>query len=172
MSAQLIIREPLGERRLTDEALPMSIGGAGSDVIVPRAAPGPLAWIGTQDAQLFLQPASNEAVVLHNGARIAGSTWLRSGDVLDVAGGRLRLYLENGERLLEVIAGAADNATAPPVVADAAGVSGAGGEDAPIEAVAFRRSTVAGPTVEFLGSTSRRNSGTSLCPGVPSRISR
>ena len=147
MSAQLIIREPLGERRLADDALPMSIGGAGSDVIVPAAAPGPLAWIGAQDGQLFLQPASTEAIVLHNGARIAGSTWLRGGDVLDVAGGRLRLYVENGERLLEVIAGAADNATAPPIVADAAGVSGAGSEDVPIEAVAFRRSTVAGPTV-------------------------
>jgi formylglycine-generating enzyme required for sulfatase activity len=147
LSAQLIIREPLGERRLTDEALPMSIGGAGSDVIVPAATPGPLAWIGAQEGQLFLQPASTEAVVLHNGARIAGSTWLRGGDVLDVGGGRLRLYVENGERLLEVIAGAADNATAPPIVADAAGVSGAGGEDMPIEAVAFRRSTGAAPTL-------------------------
>ena len=147
MSAQLIIREPLGERRLNDEALPMSIGGPGSDVIVPGARPGPLAWIGAQDGQLFLQPASTEATVLHNGARIAGSTWLRSGDVLDVGGGRLRLYVENGERLLEVIAGAADNATAPPIVADAAGVSGAGGEEVPIEAVAFRRSTAAAPTL-------------------------
>jgi formylglycine-generating enzyme required for sulfatase activity len=78
--------------------------------------------------------------VLHNGARIAGSTWLRGGDVLDVAGGRLRLYVENGERLLEVIAGTADNATAPPVVADAAAVAGAGGAEVPIEAVTFRRS--------------------------------
>jgi hypothetical protein len=66
--------------------------------------------------------------------------------VLDIGGGRLRLYVENGERLLEVIAGAADNATAPPIVADAAGVSGAGGEEVPIEAVAFRRSTAAAPT--------------------------
>ncbi len=40
LSAQLIIREPLGERRLTDEALPMSIGGPGSDVIVPAPAAG------------------------------------------------------------------------------------------------------------------------------------
>ena len=40
LSAQLIIREPLGERRLNDEALPMSIGGPGSDVIVPAACPG------------------------------------------------------------------------------------------------------------------------------------
>jgi formylglycine-generating enzyme required for sulfatase activity len=146
LSARLIIREPLGERRLADEALPMSIGGAGSDVVVPAAAAGPLAWIGAQDGQLFLQPASAEATVLHNGARIAGSTWLRGGDVLDVGGGRLRLRVENGVRLLEVIAGAADNATAPPIVADTAAVSGAGSEEAPIEAVAFRRSAATAPT--------------------------
>ena len=56
MSAQLIIREPLGERRLPDQDLPVSIGGAGSDIVVPAPAPGPLAWIGAQDGQLFLQP--------------------------------------------------------------------------------------------------------------------
>ena len=116
MSAQLIIREPLGERRLPDQDLPVSIGGAGSDIVVPAAAPGPLAWIGAQDGQLFLQPVAADVSVLHNGARIAGSTWLRSGDVLDVAGGRLRLRVDGAERMLEVIAGAADNATAPPEV--------------------------------------------------------
>ncbi len=139
MSAQLIIREPLGERLLADRALPVSIGGAGSDIVLPASASGPLAWIGVQDGQLFLQPASAEAVVLHNGARISGSTWLRTGDVLDVGGGRLRLRADGETRLLEVIAGAADNATAPPQVADTASVAGAGGEDQPIEAVAFRR---------------------------------
>jgi len=53
LSAQLIIREPLGERRLADEALPMSIGGAGSEACsfapaeknrVMRRLPGVLDW--------------------------------------------------------------------------------------------------------------------------------
>ena len=139
MSAQLIIREPLGERRLLDQDLPLSIGGAGSDIVVPAPAPGPLAWIGAQDGQLFLQPVATDVSVLHNGARVAGSTWLRSGDVLDVAGGRLRLRIDGAERMLEVIAGAADNATAPPEVPDVVRVSGAEGDEIPIEAVAFRR---------------------------------
>ena len=65
---------------------------------------------------MFLQPVATDVSVLHNGARVAGSTWLRSGDVLDVAGGRLRLRIEGAERMLEVIAGTADNATAPPEV--------------------------------------------------------
>jgi len=140
LSAQLIIREPLGERRLPDQDLPVSIGGVGSDIVVPAPVSGPLAWIGAQDGQIFLQPASADADVRHNGARIAGSTWLRSGDVLDVAGGRLRMRIEGGERLVEVIAGTADNATAPPEVLDVIGVSGTGDDEAPIEAVAIRRS--------------------------------
>jgi len=139
LSAQLIIREPLGERLLADRALPLSIGGAGSDIVVPTSETGPLAWIGVQDGQLFMQPARPDAIVLHNGARISGSTWLRGGDVLDVAGGRLRLLFENGLRLLEVIAGAADNATAPPQIPEAPLIAAAEGEDLPIEAVAFRR---------------------------------
>ena len=139
MSAQLIIREPLGERRLPDQDLPVSIGGAGSDIVVPAPGPGPLAWIGAQDGQLFLQPVAADVSVLHNGTRIAGSTWLRNRDVLDVAGGRLRLRIEGAERMIEVIAGAADNATAPPEVPDVVRVSGAGGDETPIEAVAFRR---------------------------------
>ena len=67
MSAQLIIREPLGERRLPDQDLPLSIGGAGSDIVVPAPAPGPLAWIGVQDGQLFLQPATADVSVCTTG---------------------------------------------------------------------------------------------------------
>jgi formylglycine-generating enzyme required for sulfatase activity len=149
LSAQLIIREPLGERALLDGEFPVSIGGAGSDIVVPAPVAGSLAWIGVQDGQLFLQPAREEASVLHNGARIAGSTWLRSGDVLDVAGGRLRLRIDDGRRVLEVIAGSVDNATAPPVVTDAASVSGAGSDqNERIEAVAFRRPLTEAPQAD------------------------
>ncbi len=140
MSAELTLREPLGERVLAAGDFPLSIGGAGSDVVVPAPAPGPLAWVGLQDGQLFVQPADEAASVLHNGARIAGSTWLRGGDVLDVGGGRLKLRLADGRPLLEVVAGGADNVTAPPVVDAAASIAGGGAqEDERIEAVAFRR---------------------------------
>jgi hypothetical protein len=142
LSIELILREPLGERGLAAGDFPLSIGGAGADVVVPAPSQGPLAWVGLQDGQLFLQPAHEAASVLHNGSHIAGSTWLRGGDVLDIGGGRLKLRVAEGRRLLEVVAGGADNATAPPVVEAASSVSGAGTpEDERIEAVAFRRQT-------------------------------
>ena len=148
MSVELTLREPLGERLLAAGDFPLSVGGTGAVVVVPAPVPGALAWIGLQEGQLFVQPAHDEAPVLHNGARIAGSTWLRGGDVLDVGGGRLKLRFVDGSRILEVVAGGADNVTAPPVIADAASIAGAGArEDEPIEPVGFRRQ-VPGTTVE------------------------
>jgi formylglycine-generating enzyme required for sulfatase activity len=140
LSVELTLREPLGVRTLATGDFPFSIGGAGSDLVVPTPAGGPLAWLALHDGQLFAQPADDVVNVLHNGSRIAGSTWLRSGDVLDVGGGRVKLSFSDGRRVLEVISGGADNATAPPVVAPSASLSGAGGEDEErIDPVAFHR---------------------------------
>ncbi len=106
---------------------------------MPSAA-GTLAWIGLHDGQLFVQPADEASAVLHNGTPVAGSTWLRSGDVLDAGGGRLKLRLEQGRRVLEVVAGGTGNSTAPPAAETAATVGGlAAGEDERIEPVTFRR---------------------------------
>ena len=147
MTAELTLREPLGERRLAAGDFPLSIGGDGCDLVVPARAPGPLAWIALQDGQLYAQPADDAGSVLHNGAGIAGSTWLRSGDVLDVGGARLRLRLEDGRRVLEVVAGGDGNVTAPPAVAPASSVTGSGADEGQsIEPIAFRpRSAAAGP---------------------------
>jgi formylglycine-generating enzyme required for sulfatase activity len=151
LSIELVLREPLGERSVAAGELPLSIGGSGSDVVVPSPLAGPLAWLALHDGQLFVQPASEDASVLHNGARIAGSTWLRGGDVLDVGGGRLKLRLEGGRRLLEVVSGGADNVTAPPVVTASSSLSGEGAdEDDRIEPVTFR------PRAQSSGRGTRR----------------
>jgi len=102
LSVELVLREPIGERLLEGGAFPLSLGGPGTAVTLP-AASGTLAWIGLHDGQLFVQPEGDAAGVLHNGTPIAGSTWLRSGDVLDAGGGRLKLRLEEGRRVLELV---------------------------------------------------------------------
>jgi formylglycine-generating enzyme required for sulfatase activity len=138
LSVELMLREPLGERLLDGSAFPLSLGGPGAAVTLP-AASGTLAWIGLHDGQLFVQPEGDAAGVLHNGTPIAGSVWLRPGDVLDVGAGRLKLRLQHGRRVLELVAGGVDNATAPPAPAVAATVgAGGAGEDERIEAIAFR----------------------------------
>lgn len=146
MSVELILREPLGERLLGPGDFPLSLGGAGASLTLP-AAPGPHAWLGLHDGQLFVQPAGEAHVVLRNGTPVAGSAWLGAGDVLDVGSGRLKLRLEDGRRVLEVVAGGAGNATAPPAPDAAATLGGpAASDDASIEAIAFRaRAAATGP---------------------------
>ena len=83
--------------------------------------------------------------MLHNGSRITGSTWLRNGDVLDAGAGRLKLRVEGGRRVLEVVAGGHGNVTAPPVAPESSSLSGAGADEGErIEPVAFRPQTVPG----------------------------
>jgi formylglycine-generating enzyme required for sulfatase activity len=139
LSVELTVREPLGDRSFGGGEFPLSIGGAGSELVVPAPAAGPLAWIALHDGQLYVQPAQGAAGVLVNGAAITGSTWLRSGDVLDVGGGRLRLWIDAAGRVLDVLAGGDANVTAPPVAAASASVAGVGADEGEsIEAVAFR----------------------------------
>jgi formylglycine-generating enzyme required for sulfatase activity len=137
LSVELVLREPLGERPLGTADFPLSLGGAGASVTLP-AAPGVLAWLGLHDGQLFVQPAGEATGVLHNGTPITGSVWLRAGDVLDIGAGRLKLRLEQGRRVVEVVSGGAGNVTAPPAPEVAATLGGMGaGEDKRIEAIAF-----------------------------------
>jgi formylglycine-generating enzyme required for sulfatase activity len=125
---------------LGQEDFPLSLGGAGADVVLPSES-GVLAWLGLHEGQLFVQP-EGDATVLHNGTAIAGSTWLRGGDVLDAGGGRLRFRIEDGRHILEMIEGGVGNATAPPS-AEAIATIGApsAGEDERIEPVVFHRPT-------------------------------
>ena len=81
--------------------------------------------------------------MLHNGARIDASTWVRPGDVLDVGSGRLKLTSERGRTILNVTDGAAGNVTAPPIVAVATAVAGTGSGDEAIAPVSFRRTASA-----------------------------
>jgi formylglycine-generating enzyme required for sulfatase activity len=139
LSAELTLRDPLGERTLAAEDFPISVGGPGNMVALAALAARPVAWIALHDGQLFLQPAEG-ASLLCNGAPIARSTWLRDGDVIDAGTGRLRVSSTSGTRLIEVEDGSAGNLTLPPAPPPAELVSG-GGDDADerIEVVAFRR---------------------------------
>jgi formylglycine-generating enzyme required for sulfatase activity len=137
---ELILCDPLGERALSAADFPVSIGGPGHTVVLPGASAGTLAWIALHDGQLFLQPAEGSEPPLCNGAPVSRPTWLRAGDVIDVARGRLRVGARDGQRVLDIEDGSGGNLTVPPVAPPVEVVSG-GGEDADerIEAVTFRR---------------------------------
>jgi formylglycine-generating enzyme required for sulfatase activity len=102
------------ERRLSASDFPVPLGGPGSAVPVAAAA-GPLAWLGLEGGEVFVQPAPG-AGVFCNGTRLAASHWLREGDVLRFAGTELHVRLRGDVLDLTVVALGESNPTEPPVV--------------------------------------------------------
>jgi formylglycine-generating enzyme required for sulfatase activity len=137
---ELILRDPLGERPLTAADFPLSVGGAGNTIVLPGSAGATLAWLALHDGQLFLEPVTGSDPPRCNGVPLARSSWLRAGDVVDIARGRLRVGTRDGRALIEVEDGSGGNLTVPPEPPAVSVVAG-GGDDAdePIESVAFRR---------------------------------
>ncbi len=134
----LIVRESLGARHFGSVDFPLAVGGAGSQILLAGQPPGPQAWIGMHEEQLFVQPAEG-ASVLHNGIPISRSTWLKSGDVVNLGLARLRVGEEDGLRSIEVDDGSGGNLTAPPIITDEMRLRGASDDEAePIAAVRFR----------------------------------
>jgi formylglycine-generating enzyme required for sulfatase activity len=137
---ELLLRDPLGERALTAADLPVSLGGPGHSISLPGAASGTLAWIALHDGQLFLQPVEGREAPLCNGIPVTRPTWLREGDVIDAARGRVRVGAQEGIRVLVVEDGSGGNLTVPPEAPLVPVVTGTGDEsDEQIASVAFRR---------------------------------
>lgn len=136
--SELIVREALGERRFGADELPLTVGGAGSSILLAGRPEGVEAYLGVHEEQLFVQPA-DEATVLHNGMPIARSTWLKGGDVVNFGAARLRIVQESERHIVEVDDGAQGNITAPPIITADMRLRGESGDDAePIAAVRFR----------------------------------
>jgi len=111
---QLRILDQGRERRLGAADFPVPLGGPGSAVPVAAAA-GPLAWLGLEGGEMFVQPAPG-AGVFCNGTRLAASHWLRDADVLRFSGTELHVRLRGDAVELRVVALGESNPTEPPVV--------------------------------------------------------
>src|SRR4029077_8858576 len=79
---QVRVREPAGERVLGET---LSIGGTGSDVVVPGVHAGAALSVRRRAGLWLVQPAPG-AVVRFNGRPLSGERDLRRDDVLSVGG--------------------------------------------------------------------------------------
>lgn len=153
MSAtELLLRDPLGERALSAADFPVSVGGPGHTIVLPGAGAGTIAWIALHDGQLFLQPAEGREPPSCNGAPVRRPAWLRAGDVVDAARGRLRVGTRDGRWLLDVEDGSGGNLTVPPQAPEIEVVGGgADDEEESVQSIAFRRPSAAPATVRRRG---------------------
>jgi formylglycine-generating enzyme required for sulfatase activity len=98
--------------------LPLTVGGADTDIPLPGlTAPGPVAYLGLSDGELFVQPGSVGERVICNGLSLTTSQWLHDGDVLRIGTSEIRVAARSDGIHMLVDHGAAEDAdTAPPLI--------------------------------------------------------
>ncbi|MGB5297246.1 MAG: PEGA domain-containing protein [Thiogranum sp.] len=92
MSRVFFIQDARGEHRAGDTDMPLTVGGSErSDVLLPDV-PGDsvMAYIALADGHAYLQPADPSYPLFHNHQRVTDSTWLKSGDQVQM--GKAVLY--------------------------------------------------------------------------------
>ena len=123
----IVVAVEIGNERhvFSAEDLPLSVGGAACHVSLPGLSDeGPVAYLGHDRGELFIQPAENvvtAAPVTCNGVPLTASRWLGNRDEVGVGRHRLLYEITGDTARLALVqpatGGAADNATgvsAPP----------------------------------------------------------
>ncbi|MGB5177427.1 MAG: PEGA domain-containing protein [Gammaproteobacteria bacterium] len=89
MSRLFFVQDARGERQLDEQALPLSVGGeAAADIVMPGVPADRLvAYIATADGHAYVQAADDSSQVFHNHERLNGSSWMKSGDEIQVGDG-------------------------------------------------------------------------------------
>ncbi|MGB0721910.1 MAG: SUMF1/EgtB/PvdO family nonheme iron enzyme [Gammaproteobacteria bacterium] len=123
MARLFIVSTPTDERRLGDGDLPLAVGRDPHCAVPLPGDPVPedvRAWIAYSGAYAFIQPADDEQGLYHNRSRVEGSVWLKSGDLVQVAGALLEWQVQGDQVFLRV---SKDSAAPAPVVPDLAAPS-------------------------------------------------
>ena len=88
---RIFIRDADGERTYEREALPLEIGsGPESEIRLAGLRSGaPLAYVGIEADNLYIQPASDAIPVFQNERLVTQSTWIQDSDVLRIENVRI-----------------------------------------------------------------------------------
>ena len=106
-----LVRWAGGERRLSADAYPLSIGGGESDIPLQKT-PDRVAFIGLEQGHPFIQPVAGGAPVWHNNQLLERSAWLKSGDQLQI-GAELIQWQVRGDQVIVSVGEAAPLAPPP-----------------------------------------------------------
>jgi hypothetical protein len=144
--AQVRVREPLGERVLGEN---VTLGGEGSDVVVPGAEPGVAATVERRKGIWILEPSA--AAIRFNGRPLLTACDLRRGDALVIGDAHI-VVADASRTLLRVdVLHLVGNATIAPAGTLATLVLSDGDEDVEIHPLAtlrvptLARASAAGP---------------------------
>lgn len=101
MSRDYFIDDASGQRRIDEAALPLAIGGKNHAGIVLAniEAEQIFAYIALSDGHAYLQATEKEAVIFLNHEKLVDSSWLKSGDQIQI-GNNLINWTVRGDKVL------------------------------------------------------------------------
>jgi formylglycine-generating enzyme required for sulfatase activity len=103
LTLSLLIIEGDATRRLDADHLPLAIGGKDAEIEISGDPQSPLAHIGEDQGELFIQPTTAAGPVRCNGDALATSRWLQDGDSISVEGMEIKLTVESQTFRLEIL---------------------------------------------------------------------
>ena len=112
MSRVILIRDATCERTFDEATYPLSVGGDGCSLVLPDQS-GTVLHIGLEQGHPFVQPAVSDPPVWHNHQRLTASSWLKSGDRIQV-GESLLLWQVEGDRVRVTLSRSDAGAIIPP----------------------------------------------------------
>ncbi len=119
MSREYYIDDALGQRRIAETELPLSIGGRQHGGIVLPGAPAEqlFAYLALSQGHIYLQPAGQESVVFLNDEQLSDSAWLKSGDQIQVGESLIQWTVKGDKVLLDVLRQTDTQSLKPPLQA-------------------------------------------------------
>jgi formylglycine-generating enzyme required for sulfatase activity len=116
LSRIFYIQDVRGEHHLAETDMPLTVGGSErSDVLLPDAADdNVMAYIALADGHAYLQPADPSYPLFHNHQRVTESTWLKSGDQLQIGDAVLVWTVKGDQVFISLGQGSAQPPLIPP----------------------------------------------------------
>ncbi len=104
MKREYFIFDANGKRQLSELELPLRVGGKKhSGIVIPGvAADQLLAIIALDDGHAYIQPAESGLSIFHNDERLLDSTWLKSGDRVQIADSMLTWDIQGDRVLIQI----------------------------------------------------------------------
>ncbi|MEA2081049.1 MAG: SUMF1/EgtB/PvdO family nonheme iron enzyme [Pseudomonadota bacterium] len=116
MSRVFLIQDARGEHRAGETDMPLALGGSEQgDVLLPGVPDGSvIAYIALADGHAYLQPADPSYPLFHNHQRVVDSTWLKSGDQVQIGEAVLHWTVKGDQVFISLGQRSAQPPLAPP----------------------------------------------------------
>ncbi len=117
MSFSVVITVAGVEEKYRGDQLPLRLGGEESHIrIAGYSGQEPLAVVGLERDELFIQPTNGDGTVICNGMPVSASQWLHSGDVLRLGQSEISISKTESSFHLAVETRATERKTDPPQI--------------------------------------------------------